>query len=242
MSYHFVFCHGWGFDHTFFDPLYLKLSAYEMTMWDLGYFGEKTMPAPPQNSKIIGIGHSFGLIQLINSGLPFHSLVSLQGFVDFFGQQPVMRLLRQRAWKKLYLAFQQSPEQVLEKFYSQCEAPKPARFPIIQKETLLNDLAILPTVVPLPTCPLLILGATGDKVVPPRLIEDNFLGLSEGYDGVDSKTRHPWLDFYHPDKKRSSHHYRQILLKSYQLLDTPGHNLGWAQADWVAKQIDSWLR
>lgn len=176
MNIHFVFCHGWGFDRTFLEPLYTRFSVYPMTIWDAGYFSERSMPAPPLNVPLVGIGHSFGMMQLMNSGLSFHALIGLQSLIHFFGHQSAVAWIRKKAWQAMHFSFQKNPEWVLEQFYQRCETKAPLSFKqhTLNIQPLTDDLEKLTHPTTLPNYPFLVLGTTGDKLAPPRLLQDNF--------------------------------------------------------------------
>ena len=78
-----VLLHGWGYDASFWRPLRDRLGREVETLaWDLGYFGEETMPMPGRDA--VAIGHSFGVLWLLHHRpFPWRGLVSINGFSRF---------------------------------------------------------------------------------------------------------------------------------------------------------------
>ena len=68
----FVFCHGFGFDATFWDPLRPYFAGTNAIYLDLGYFDKPFMTLYPDDSTdFIGIGHSLGLKKLMSLNIRF---------------------------------------------------------------------------------------------------------------------------------------------------------------------------
>lgn len=173
----FVFCHGFGFDATFWDPLRPFFAEMDTVYLDLGYFNEGNLNEDSyQSTDFIGIGHSLGLTKLIQSNIPFKRLVGLHGFTNFLGSNTLLRRRRQRELMHLTQQFKASPELTLSQFYQR--AGVGFNIPVagvVNQTRLLDDLALLAQSVSVPDdVPLLILGSNDDKIVPPELIEDNF--------------------------------------------------------------------
>jgi len=193
----FVFCHGFGFDATFWNPLRPFFSSMNTVYLDLGYFGEEPSSlraersnpvvrstaldcfaslAKTQSIEYIGIGHSLGLMKLMSLNIPFKCLIGLHGFVNFLGFSEQLHRRRQRELMRLTAQFHVSPESTLNQFYQRTGVDfnlPTAR--ILNQKRLLDDLALLAHPVPVPMgVPLLVLGSNDDKITPPELIEDNF--------------------------------------------------------------------
>lgn len=173
MNYHFVFCHGWGFDYKFFQPLinkyFSKISYYCL---DLGYFGEENLNLP-EDGALIGIGHSLGLIKLASLNVKFNGLIGVQAFINFLGFDLRLHKKRKLELKTMIQHFQMDPINTLISFHKRCgvNCNSSSR---LNKAKLMQDLELLTTVHQLLHTPLLILGATNDTIVPQELIYDNF--------------------------------------------------------------------
>lgn len=171
----FVFCHGWGLDPAFFNHLRKILVAKTVVVWDLGYFGTLHCPQPPQAVKIwIGVGHSFGLIKLLESKIPFTALIGIQSFVHFLGNNPSIHRRQMKAVKVFEKSFETCPMTTLTGFREICGMLPPLAF---NRERLITDLVALKTnYTPLlnPDIPMLLIGNQDDPIVPPDLFFDNF--------------------------------------------------------------------
>jgi pimeloyl-[acyl-carrier protein] methyl ester esterase len=177
----FVFCHGFGFDSTFWNPLRPYFSRVNTVYLDLGYFGDPywvmaqpTLPA--SSTEYIGIGHSLGMMKLMSLNIPFKCLIGLHGFVNFLGFNAQLHRRRQRELMHLTEQFNESPELTLSQFYQRTGVD--FNLPImgrLNQVRLLDDLSSLAHSIAVPVdVPMLVLGSNDDKIVPPVLIEDNF--------------------------------------------------------------------
>ncbi|MBV0900096.1 MAG: hypothetical protein KTV77_05215 [Wolbachia endosymbiont of Fragariocoptes setiger] len=175
MKYCFIFCHGWGFDHKFFQPLiheYFSQTSYHCL--DLGYFEKENLHLPQQDDSIfIGIGHSLGFIKLISLNIKFSALIGIQAFINFLGFNSQLCKTRKLELRTIIQNFQKDPMYTLVSFYKRCKANYdfPNNF---NKVKLMKDLELLNLTHRLPCIPILILGAMNDIIVPPKLIYDNF--------------------------------------------------------------------
>lgn len=192
----FVFCHGFGFDASFWNSLRPYFSGREAIYLDLEYFdapvagrrelnGQQTMDSftlltktslHDQPIEYIGIGHSLGLMKLMSLSLPFNCLIGLHGFVNFLGFNASLHRRRSRELHYLTRQFTTLPELTLSEFYQrtgvQCKA---SGLYSLNRIKLLGDLVSLTHSVPVPDeIPMLILGSNDDKITPPALLEDNF--------------------------------------------------------------------
>ena len=139
---HFILCHGWGFDPSFWDPVTPLLEPFgHITHWDLGYFDDETQGscpilgipdhlerrqtknratglayethAPhPNGEELIGIGHSFGLIQLLKHPHDFQQIIGIEAFLSLHDY-------RESALHLLEL-MKMNPKKGLEAFYRLC--------------------------------------------------------------------------------------------------------------------------
>ncbi len=174
MKYHFIFCHGWGFNYTFFkfliDEYFSNVTCYCL---DLGYFGKKNLNLPNQNNVYIGIGHSLGFIKLISLNIEFKAIIGIQAFTNFLGFNLDLHKRRKFELNAMIRQFQINPIDTLMSFHKRCGTDYNIsnHFNTVQ---LMKDLQSLTTVHALPNIPILILGAMNDIVVPVELIYDNF--------------------------------------------------------------------
>jgi pimeloyl-[acyl-carrier protein] methyl ester esterase len=175
----FVFCHGFGFDSTFWKPLQSFFSGMNTVYLDLGYFAKERNSVAMEDvesTDYIGIGHSLGLTKLLQLNIPFKQLIGLQGFVHFLGFDVQLQRRRRRELMNLTRQFIASPQSALGQFYQRTGVnfyiPETG---FLNQSALLNDLHALEHPVKMtPDIPLLVLGSRDDKIVPPELIEDNF--------------------------------------------------------------------
>ena len=175
MTHSFVFCHGWGFDDSFWKSLYPYFKDSICSFWKLGYFSEEDYPLHSQKN-LIGIGHSIGMKKLTESPYDFKALIGLQGFTNFLGKDEKTQPLRKKQLKSMTLGFNRSPRETLKRFYSECGSFQPKKNAIenLQKERLSQDLNNLSSRVKNRLCPTLILASQDDSIVPPSIIHDNF--------------------------------------------------------------------
>ncbi len=173
------FCHGWGFDPDFWEPLLPSFSDYPILRWNLGYFGEKSQPLPDSSAdRWIAIGHSVGFRKLMESPVDWAGVVCIQGFYDFLGSEPRMRKIRQRSLQKMTADWIQNRNLVLQGFYETCGIPSTNSLHLPPSWNALEvDLQALVTpsrlTFPL-TSPHRVLGSRDDLVVPPSLMESEW--------------------------------------------------------------------
>jgi pimeloyl-[acyl-carrier protein] methyl ester esterase len=75
--------HGWGYDRHFWQGLREKLAAWHSVVWDLGFCGERMTPSLPAG-EIVAIGHSYGLIWLLqHRPVAWRRLIGINGFTRF---------------------------------------------------------------------------------------------------------------------------------------------------------------
>ena len=173
------FCHGWGFDPHFWEPLLPSFSNYPILRWNLGYYGEKSLPLPDSSAdRWIAIGHSVGFRKLIESPVDWSGAVCIQGFYDFLGSEPRMRKIRQRSLEKMISDWYQNRNRVLQNFYETCGLAS-ANFPTPPPswsvlEVDLQTLAIPSRMSFPPSSPHRVLGSRENRVVPPSLMESEW--------------------------------------------------------------------
>jgi pimeloyl-[acyl-carrier protein] methyl ester esterase len=174
-----VFCHGWGMDKNFWQPLLKYFRQYNCIYWDLGYFGKEEKLAPNfKDFDVIAIGHSLGALKLLEYSPKFKAAIILQGFVNFLGNNPDLYKKRKLEWQKMCSSFNSDPQKTLEQFYKRVYGEQESSLLIDQKELNLErlnaDLNYLTTLLSLPKYKILVVGSWDDKIVPPILLADNF--------------------------------------------------------------------
>lgn len=175
----FIFCHGWGFDQSYWNNLRPFFANEESIFLDLGYFGNEILPSCEKQKKYIGIGHSIGFQKLLSLPIEFSHLISLQGFTNFLGNDQKLRAAKIPNLKAMENYFQQAPEQTLNMFYKTAgftgKLPAMAK---MNKEKLAEDLALLHGSTTLPRhSKILAIGSYDDQTVAPEIIADNFASL-----------------------------------------------------------------
>lgn len=211
MIRHFVFCHGFGFDKSFWGNLAPYFTVGKSSFLDLGYFGEKSkMPIIEDGEILIGIGHSLGLTKLLNFNKKFNYLVGLNSFVDFCGNAPGLRDKRKEELELLQKLFVQDATRTLKRFYQRCgvdwDINKLAK---LNKDTALKDLESLLQGYELNNnTPMLIIGSRDDVIVPEEILQDNFSA------------------------------YKNVTI---EIMDFGKHGLGWLDADKIQKKIKKFI-
>ncbi len=182
-----VFCHGFGMNQSFWRNLVPYFVVYDCIFWDLGYFKqEESIIAPNfKDYQVIAIGHSFGLLKLLNYSadlnINFKAIISLQGFRNFLGNKALLNKKRQLQWQEMRAAFDNDPKAALLQFYDRvfgCD--NILHQELIAKIDQLNlkkisldlDRLIVPSQSKFNK--ILSIGSIDDKIVPPILIRDNF--------------------------------------------------------------------
>lgn len=170
----YIFCHGFGFDPTFWRFLAPYFQAEETFYCDLGYFGEVSLPEEikPDVFEYVGIGHSLGLAKLLALPIPWVSLVGLHGFTNFLGYDSQLRARRVREWQSLRLKLKRSPVKALQGFYERAGVAHSPAWEAMDLTRLLSDFEALSLPVQ-PRWPLMLLGSESDVIVPPVLLDDN---------------------------------------------------------------------
>lgn len=189
MKYYVIFCHGWAGDRNFWNHLsswFAKNSSNILgtVFLDLGYFGEPCLNLPKdlqqsENINFIGIGHSIGLIKLLSLNIKFKALIGLQSFINFLGNNSVLRKKRTIELAALKKQFNINPIDTLKNFYKLANLNVNIdKYNCLNKNRLIEDLDLLFLDFKLDqTTPLLIIGAIDDVIVPSELILDNFGNL-----------------------------------------------------------------
>lgn len=172
----FILCHGWGLDSHYWEPLLKELKPAHFLLWDLGYFGEESLPEPHENCHWIGIGHSLGICKLLERFPQLKWLLGLQSFTNFLGFEKSENLRRQRILLQMQREFSKNPEAVLKNFHQTakfCFRQKPSAKICLPK--LANDLQFLERDLTdhLNDKLLIIMGLMNDSIVPSSLLRQH---------------------------------------------------------------------
>ena len=164
----YTFMHGFGCDASFWTHLTSSFS-FPYTIWDRGYYGSVCTECIESTVRI-GVGHSLGLIHLLESDIHFDIYIGLQAFIDFIGtykerktQLDIMkRQLHKDTMKTLYAFCTRSalppPQEVVNitQLYSDYEKLYLTYYELIQDKQIY------------------IYSTDDDDVVPYYLIQENF--------------------------------------------------------------------
>lgn len=173
------FCHGWGFDPSFWSPLLPSFSDYPCKLWNLGYDGELLLPLPDSSAdRWIAVGHSLGFRKLMESKFHWGGAVAVQGFYDFLGSEPRMRKIRQRFLDRMRQNWKENPGQTVQHFYETCALSQSSFLknpPVLKRiESDLNSLAVPGNFSWPLTIPHRVLGSRNDLVVSAALMESEW--------------------------------------------------------------------
>ena len=115
MSLSLLFCHGWGFDAAFWNPLAALLPEYAQARDDAGYFGQPEAVSP--SGPFVAITHSFGTMRFL--GAPASGLVGLVAIAGFdrFSEAEGFPGTPRRVVDRMVSAVAQEPETVLADFH-----------------------------------------------------------------------------------------------------------------------------
>lgn len=208
---HFVFCHGFAFDRSFWKNLSGYFSQEHCTYVDLGYFNDPAeFYVESHCSQLIGIGHSLGLLKLLSLKKNFDHLIGLNAFTNFLGFTPALQKQRVTELEQLKKQFIQSPIRTLNRFYHRCGvAVDPPTVEKIDLPRILRDLDSLKENGAIPTSSkALIIGARDDIIVPPAILQDNF---------------------------------KNALNTRVEIVEQGQHGLGFFKAQWVSEKIMSFI-
>jgi pimeloyl-[acyl-carrier protein] methyl ester esterase len=166
---HLVFCHGFSYSPDYWDNLITLLPEFTIHHMDLGYYGD--LKIPEIKEPVIGIGHSLGLIKLMQQNFHFKTLIGLNSFVNFLGNEPHIHKRRAIELDTFEILIRTSPNLALKSFHHRCGVTFNLRDP--NKDRLLTDLNLLRDSFPVPDR-LTLIATQDDIVCPPDIIQDNF--------------------------------------------------------------------
>lgn len=180
----FIFCHGFGYDKTFWNHLIPYFSTAYCINLELGYYRNyidsyiNYRELQSKAIQIVGIGHSLGLLKLLQLPIHFDYLIGLNSFTHFLGKNRTLQLIRKKELQTVMKHFILSPLITLKNFHKRCGVVfNNITLESFDKELLMNDLHFLftqTTFIPYET-QTLIIGSKNDPIVPPQLIYDNFI-------------------------------------------------------------------
>jgi pimeloyl-[acyl-carrier protein] methyl ester esterase len=114
---HFVLVHGWGFHAGIWADFVAHLDGAEITLVDLGFGAGGPKGATDWPEDAIAIGHSLGLLWLLERGEGrFKALVSIQGFDCFCCHIAPSRV------EALQRGLEREPAGTLQAFWRTCGA------------------------------------------------------------------------------------------------------------------------
>jgi pimeloyl-[acyl-carrier protein] methyl ester esterase len=113
----FVLVHGWGFHAGIFADFVSHLKGAEVTLVDLGFVSGGPKGASDWPADAIAVGHSLGLLWLLERGQSrFRALASVQGFDCFACHVAPSRLAA------LKRGLEREPAATLQAFWRSCGA------------------------------------------------------------------------------------------------------------------------
>ena len=167
----FVLVHGWGFHAGIFVDFIGHLDGAEVTLIDLGFVAGGPKGASDWPSDAIAIGHSLGLLWLLQRGQGrFRALVSVQGFDCFCCHVAPSRVAALRR------GLERDPGGTLQAFWRSCGASGfalPAALNIARLDEGLDWLMHWDAQKAKGelTCPKLALASRDDAIVPASMTE-----------------------------------------------------------------------
>ncbi len=168
---HFILVHGWGFDAGFWTPLAKRLRNAAVTRVDLGFIGDVSEQSSDWPDDAVVAGHSLGVSWLLReAGSRYKGFVSIQGFDRFCPHVPEARVAA------LKRGLDRDPHATLQVFLRSCGAVDVAATPQLNVPRLREGLDWLmhwdaEEAKKAIECPMLILAARNDAIVPPAMTE-----------------------------------------------------------------------
>lgn len=167
----FVLVHGWGFHAGIFVDFIGHLEGAEVTLVDLGFVAGGPKGASTWPEDAIAVGHSLGLLWLLErGGGRFRALVSIQGFDCFCCHVAPSRLAA------LKRGLEREPGGTLQAFWRSCGASGfalPEALNVARLDEGLDWLMAWDATGARQdlTCPVLALASRDDVIVPPSMSE-----------------------------------------------------------------------
>jgi pimeloyl-[acyl-carrier protein] methyl ester esterase len=166
-----VLVHGWGFHGGIFADFIGHLEGAEVTLVDLGFVAGGPKGASEWPEDAIAVGHSLGLLWLLERGRSrYRALVSIQGFDCFSCHVAPSRLAA------LKRGLEREPAGTLQAFWRSCGASGFALPEALNVAKLDEGLDWLMTWDATKArkelaCPVLALASRDDVIVPPSMSE-----------------------------------------------------------------------
>lgn len=168
---HFVLVHGWGFHAGIWADFATHLPEADVTLVDLGFVSGGPKGNTDWPSEAIAVGHSLGLLWLLNQGVNrFRALVSVQGFDCFCCHVAPSRV------QALKRGVEREPLGTLQAFWRSCGAAGFALPEALNAARLDEGLAWLMhwdlrEIKDKLACPILAIASRDDFIVPPAMSE-----------------------------------------------------------------------
>jgi pimeloyl-[acyl-carrier protein] methyl ester esterase len=166
-----VLVHGWGFHAGIFADFIGHLEGAEVTLLDLGFVAGGPKGASEWPEDAIAVGHSLGLLWLLERGRGrYRALISIQGFDCFSCHVAPSRLAA------LKRGLEREPAGTLQAFWRSCGASGFALPEALDVAKLDEGLDWLMTWDATKArkelaCPVLALASRDDVIVPPSMSE-----------------------------------------------------------------------
>lgn len=162
--------HGFGASPHFWSPL-TPMLQFPYTIWNRGYYHPPKMDCL-SSTLSIGIGHSLGLIHLLESHVHFDAYIGLQSFVDFIGKAHHEE--RITALNTMRTQLHRNPERTLRRFTQRCAMPPPESIYDITQIYTDYDMLYTPRYELIENKTIYICATEDDTIVPYHIIEENF--------------------------------------------------------------------
>ena len=123
----FILYHGWGFDHTFWQPWADRLSKWgTVHAYDRGYFGDpRDVEVEHDSDQTVAVTHSFGLHWIEQSLFEeIDLLVICGGFLYFHPYAAQYKRRSRLILQEMINNLEVDPTKVLADFYENCYAPE----------------------------------------------------------------------------------------------------------------------
>jgi pimeloyl-[acyl-carrier protein] methyl ester esterase len=167
----FVLVHGWGFHAGMFADFIAHLDGVEVTLIDLGFVAGGPKGATEWPEDAIAVGHSLGLLWLLEKGKGrYKALVSVQGFDCFSCHIAPSRLAT------LKRRLESDPAKTLQAFWRSCGAagfawPKALDVPRLEEGLDWLSKWDARRIKEELKCPVLALASRDDPIVPESMSE-----------------------------------------------------------------------
>ncbi len=159
-----LLCHGFSYSSDYWVNLIPHLP--EFTIQHL-----TDSITPEIHEPVIGVGHSLGLIKLMQLKIPYQALIGLNAFVNFLGTDPQLKKRRSLELKVFENLVKTNSKLAINSFHNRCGVSLEQSYS--RQDQLIAELDLFRTAFPVPDR-LTIVGAQDDIVCPPEILYDNF--------------------------------------------------------------------